>query len=286
MSIDSAWLRCPNCLLPLSVADARALGCPEGHRFDLTKHGTVTLLPPRAPHTIGDSREMLEARRDVLDTGVYAPIAAAIERSAPNAATAISAAARIADLGCGTGYYARRLADARPTTASILLADRSPAAVRMASRAVPGSTGVVLDLWRPLPLRDEVADLVLNVFAPRNAKEFARILSHNGCLIVVVPTPAHLGELRAAAGLLDIPSGKAERVIEQFAAAGLSIRSREGVEYTITADAETRDRLAGMGPSARHTTLVYPAPEESSGPQPLTVSVDVLAFGHSALGSY
>ena len=62
-------------------------------------------------------------------------------------------------------YYAECLAEAQ-SGASLLLADRSPEAVRALLRAVPAATGVVLDIWRPLPLRDAVADVVLALFAP------------------------------------------------------------------------------------------------------------------------
>ena len=61
MSIDTTWLRCPNCLLHLDAVDDRTLGCDTGHRFDISKHGVVTLLPPKAPRTIGDDRAMLDA---------------------------------------------------------------------------------------------------------------------------------------------------------------------------------------------------------------------------------
>jgi len=104
MSIDTTWLRCPNCLLDLDPIDERTLGCPTGHRFDLSKHGIVTLLPPKAPKTIGDDRDMLDARAALLDSGAYAPIAAAITESLSAAGFDGSAdAPRIADLGCGTG---------------------------------------------------------------------------------------------------------------------------------------------------------------------------------------
>ena len=221
MSIDSTWLRCPNCFHDLEPVTDRVLGCELGHRFDLSKHHSATLLPPRAPRTIGDDRQMLEARARLLDSGAYSPIADAIiesmrsARSRPpfdtasdvSTATASAAGApRIVDLGCGTGYYARALASAAPDSA-VLLADRSPDAVRAAMRSVPGSTGVVLDLWRPLPIRDASADVALNVFAPRNPAEFARIVRPGGLLLVVVPTAAHFIELRRLGAALDLGAG-------------------------------------------------------------------------------
>ncbi len=252
MSIDSTWLRCPNCFLDLSEVDTNVFGCTAGHRFDRAKHGYLTLLPPKAPRTVGDDREMLQARAALLDGGAYAPIAAAITDAVhAHRSISIDDSLRIADFGCGTGYYSAALAHAIPASA-FLLADRSPEAVRMSLRALPSATGVVMDLWRPLPLRDGVVDVALNVFAPRNAAEFARVLKPHGRLIVVVPTDAHLQELRRSGALLDVPAGKSDRVAEQLHEAGLVLRTSTAVEYAFEADAATRGLLAGMGPSAHH----------------------------------
>jgi 23S rRNA (guanine745-N1)-methyltransferase len=285
MSIDSTWLRCPNCLRPLAALDGRVLGCESGHRFDISKHGTVTLLPPRAPRTVGDSREMLDARAELLGSGVYEPIASAIAEAAD--ATGVSTRQlRVVDLGCGTGYYSAHLASVLPG-ASFLLADRSPAAVRVACRAVPEATGVVLDLWRPLPIRDASADLSINVFAPRNPEEFARITRRGGSLVVVVPTGRHLRELTGLPGMLQIPGSKAEHVTEQLARVGFAAEARRRVEYAISLDAASIRSLVGMGPSAHHVPDEGTAAVSGTSPTwsvatdspiDVTVSVDVLRF--------
>ncbi|MFC9558332.1 methyltransferase domain-containing protein [Agromyces sp. NPDC056965] len=289
MSIDSTWLRCPNCFHDLEPVADRVLGCELGHRFDLARHLSVTLLPPRAPRTIGDDRQMLEARAGLLDSGAYAPIADALVAAVRDARRATSTSAgdaesddgalisatatRIVDLGCGTGYYAGALERATPD-ASVLLADRSPAAVRMAMRAVPGATGVVLDLWRPLPIRDASADVALNVFAPRNPPEFARIVRPRGLLLVVVPTSAHFIELRRLGAALDIPEGKADLVTEQFGGAGFRALRATRVEYQLTTDERMRELLVDMGPAAHHRS----DGETPRGDLAVTVSVDVVAF--------
>lgn len=280
MSIDSTWLRCPNCFLDLSQVDVHVYGCAAGHRFDRAKHGYLTLLAPRAPRTIGDDREMLAARSALLEGGAFAPIAAAlVDAVRSTLPTTSPSRLRIADLGCGTGYYSAALGRALPE-AVFLLADRSPDAVRASLRAQPEATGVVLDIWRSLPVRDAVVDVALNVFAPRNGAEFARILRHDGRLFVVVPTDAHLRELRAEGALLEVPTGKADRVAEQLAVVGLTTRSVTPIEYTIDADAATRALLADMGPSAHHSAELSPI-GDAEGSRTVTVSVDLLVFEHS-----
>lgn len=283
MSIDSTWLRCPNCFQSLESVDERVLGCDTGHRFDLTKHGTVTLLPPRAPSLTGDSREMLEARAELLESGVYEPIARALEDGAAANLHLEGSAPRIVDLACGTGYYSGRLS-ARFDAANLLLVDRSPTAVRMARRGNPHATGVVLDLWRPLPIRDAVADLSINVFAPRNPDEFARITRAGGLLAVVVPTDRHLAELRSSGAMLDIPSGKAEQVTTQLSSAGFDPVTSTTLDYVAELDEAQCAALVGMGPAAHHVrpsdqaTAPSPGVGSGAGITAVTVSVDVLLF--------
>ena len=278
MSIDTTWLRCPNCLLDLSAIDDRVFGCPNGHRFDRARQGYLTLLPPRAPRTIGDHREMLAARAALLEHGAYSPIADAVAAAVAAAASptvAPDAPARIADLGCGTGYYSATVARVLPT-ATFLLADRSPDAVRASLRALPDATGVVLDLWRPLPIRDETVDVALNIFAPRNGGEFARVIRPGGRLVVVVPAEAHLQELRRTGALLDIPAGKARQVAEQLAESGFHAETATTIEYSLETDAATRGLLAGMGPSAHHTGSL--SSEAGDASVDLTIAVDVIVF--------
>jgi 23S rRNA (guanine745-N1)-methyltransferase len=284
MSIDSTWLRCPNCFLLLSFINEHVLGCEAGHRFDVSRHGTVSLLPPRAPQTLGDNRDMLEARHDLLASGLFDPIADAITAASLESETPAGDAPRVADLGCGTGFYAGRLARALPL-ASFLVADRSPLAVRMATHEVARSTGVVLDLWRPLPLRDATADLAINVFAPRNPPEFARVLRRRGHLIVVVPTAGHLSELRARGDLLDIPAGKSAQVAAQLRPAGFSEPRVSRVEYDTAIDPAQRAQLVAMGPSAHHAPVASEQSERRADapPERVTVSVEVLVFERNAV---
>ncbi|WP_157002750.1 methyltransferase domain-containing protein [Agromyces laixinhei] len=276
MSIDSTWLRCPNCFHDLEPISDRVLGCALGHRFDLAKSGGVTLLPPRAPRTLGDDRRMLEARSDLLESGAYAPIVDTLAEAGGRRVLSRQSSLRIADLGCGTGYYARELS-AAVDGGSVLLADRSATAVRMAVRAVPRATGVVLDLWRPLPLRDASADIAINVFAPRNPPEFARVVRPGGLLLVVVPSASHFIELRRMGAALDVPDGKAELVTAQFAGVGFAASQTTRVEYRLTTDARMRELLVDMGPAARHHIDGGSRPD-ASGELFVTVSVDVVAL--------
>lgn len=258
----ASWLRCPVCGQDLEPVDRLTLGCPAGHRHDVNKRGYVSLLGGGSKF-VGDTAEMLDARDTVLEGGAYEPIARAV-------ADTLAPVERVLDAGAGTGYYLRAVLAGSPGAVGLAM-DLSPAAVARAVRSSPDVDGLVADTWRPLPVRSQSVDAVLDVFAPRNLPEFHRVLRPAGTLAVVVPRADHLASLRAEGTMLDIPSDKAEDVI--VAAEPLyAPLAREHVSYELALDDALRAALAGMGPSARHAAA---APADAAA---TTVSVDVLTF--------
>jgi len=264
------WLRCPNCFAPLEPTGELTIGCALGHRFDVNKRGYVTLVNARSI-TSGDTAQMLDDRAALLGSGAYAPVVDALLGLLPRDAE------RVVDAGCGTGYYLMQALQAR-TAASGLALDRSTAAVRLATRSSERISGLVADTWAPLPIRDATADVIFNIFAPRNPAEFQRILRPGGVVIVVVPRANHLEELREAVPMLSVPANKAEH-LEQQLADRFRLEGHSSVVYPLSLAAGQAELLREMGPSAHH-----PFASESEAafarmtPQSATVSVDVLRF--------
>ena len=284
----SEWLRCPNCFSPLAPAGGLVLRCPAGHSFDANRRGYVSLLAGRS-HVVGDSAAMLDAREAFLEAGWYDDL-----RGALTTLVAPENPARVVDIGCGTGYYLRGVTEGCPN-AGYLGMDLSPVAVARTvspARAAPrrGSVGdsdeslrdpplvdgLVADVWTDLPVRTGIADVLLNVFAPRNPAEFHRVLRADGLLAVVVPHDDHLRELRDAGLALDIPPNKAEDLrvtLEPW----FALETRIGVSGRHYLGADEVAALIGMGPSAHHTgteTIANRWPATN----PVTFSFDVLGF--------
>jgi len=273
----AARLRCPVCAADLEPFAPLTLACANGHRHDVNKRGYASLLGG-GTKLVGDTAEMLDARDLVLESGAYSPIADAVAAAAGvGLADDGDDGHRVLDAGAGTGYYLRAALAGSPSATGLAL-DLSPQAVARAVRSSDRIDGVVADTWRPLPVRTAIADVVLDVFAPRNLPEFHRVLRPQGTLVVVVPRADHLGSLRAAGTMLDIPSDKAEDVT--VAAEPLyALQSREPIGYDLTLTDALRDALAGMGPSARHAAAAAAAGVAHADAVDTTrVSVDVLRF--------
>ncbi|MFJ3788151.1 putative RNA methyltransferase [Kitasatospora sp. NPDC090091] len=267
------YLACPHCAQALTL-DGRTLRCPAGHSFDVAKQGYVSLLAGDAHTGTGDTADMVAARSGFLDAGHYRPIADALTA----AAVAAAPEGLVADLGAGTGHYLAHVLDALPDRPGAAL-DISKYALRRAAKAHPRIGAVVCDAWRPLPLQDASAGLVLNVFAPRNGPEIRRVLRPGATLLLVSPTPRHLRELVTALGLLSVDEEKQRRIDEKLGP-HLTPVGRQEVEFTLRLSAADVRTVVGMGPSAWHTDPAQLAARLAALPDPVevTASVTVAAY--------
>ncbi|PBC79806.1 23S rRNA m(1)G-748 methyltransferase [Streptomyces sp. TLI_235] len=279
-------LACPHCAQHLAL-DGRTLRCPAGHSFDQARQGYVSLLPGDAHTGTGDTAEMVAARSDFLAAGHYLPVAEAL---ADAAAAALGTTADgpdsdgplsdrplsdrlVVDLGAGTGHYLAHVLDRLDGPAGAAL-DISKYALRRAAKAHPRIGAVVCDAWRPLPLLDGCADLVLNVFAPRNGPEIRRVLRPGGRLLLVAPTSRHLRELVSGLGLLSVDEEK-ERRIDEKLSPWLRLVDRTEVEFTLRLPHTAAAAVVGMGPNAWHTAPDRLAAALAALPEPVEVTGSV-----------
>jgi 23S rRNA (guanine745-N1)-methyltransferase len=204
-------LLCPvrDCHLPLERGEQR-LRCPRGHSFDVARSGYINLLQPqerRSKHP-GDTVEAVAARRRLHDRGVTAPLLDGIAEMIGARASDI-----VLDAGCGDGFYLGSLA--RRTGFDAHGVDISTPAVDAAARRYPPANGrsewIVANADRFLPYADGFFSVVLSITARMNAGEFRRVLRDDGRLLIALPAPDDLIELRGKG------RDRVARTIEAFA---------------------------------------------------------------------
>jgi 23S rRNA (guanine745-N1)-methyltransferase len=210
---------------------------------------------------------MVDARDAFLRAGHFRPLTAALaEEAAPVGDVVV-------DLGAGTGHYLARVLDASPAARGIAI-DASPAALRRAARSHERGAAIGADAWKPLPVKDAVARLILSVFAPRNPAEMLRMLAPNGALLAVTPTTRHLHELVGPLGLLSVPDDKEDRLDAQLAE-HLTLTDRRRIEYAMFLSRDECAQLVRMGPSAWHVDERTVHERLSQLPDPLTVTASM-----------
>jgi 23S rRNA (guanine745-N1)-methyltransferase len=240
--------------------EGTALRCARGHAYDCARSGYVNLLQPndRRSATPGDSKEAAAARRRFLATGSEEPILGALVAAAASAGAAPGRAAL--DVGCGEGTFAGRLAAA--TGAACCGLDISVAAIDLAARAWPDNAWVVANADRMVPLADGSVDVVTSITSRRNAPEMRRVVASDGALLVVVPAPDDLVELRELIHGRRVERDRVERTVAELDAY-FALRSHERIRTVVRLDpasvvdlltttyrgarASERDRLGEIG---------------------------------------
>ena len=217
-----------DCRLPLVRAD-RQLLCVRGHSFDVARSGYVNLLQPqdRRSKQPGDTVEALEARRRLHDGGVTAPL----QQGGRGLPRTLSPRDIVLDAGCGDGYYLGTLA--RQTGCSGHGIDISTPAIDAAAQRYPECEWVVANADRFVPYADRSFSVVLSITARMNAPEFRRVLRDDGRLLVALPAPEDLIELRGD------DRDRVTRTVETFAP-GFSLADQRRVTTTADLDSQAR----------------------------------------------
>jgi 23S rRNA (guanine745-N1)-methyltransferase len=261
---QSVWpLICPICEAGLAKVD-NVLKCPNAHSFDISREGYVNLLLPgrRRQKVLGDTKDMLRARRRFLERGFNTPLSDGISEHIYGHLTeagSLGGSASptcIADVGCGEGHYVGRLRryldeHGAGTGVRYFGADISKEAVRLAAKQYDGIWFFVGSTKHRILLANESLQVVLNVFAPRNPVEFARVSVRGGLLLVVIPHPDHLANLRSELDLLDIETDKRERVVEQMSGP-FELVGEQTIAYDIALSEDDVSDLVQMTPNYWH----------------------------------
>ena len=181
---------CPICQENLTLVES-SLKCNNRHSFDLAKFGYVNLAP-QIKQSANYDKENFQNRQQILEAGFYQAILEAVSDLLSNSKNAKT----ILDIGCGEGFYSRKLQESHPEK-TFYAFDISKDSVQIAAKSEPNwaVNWFVGDLAR-LPIKDASMDILLDIFSPANYGEFKRVLKENGLLIKVIPTENHLKEIR------------------------------------------------------------------------------------------
>lgn len=267
-------LLCPVCGQTL-VPEGRSLRCAAGHCFDCAKSGYVNLLPPvPGGKRRGDDKLMVRARTEFLDKGHYDPLSRAVARCV---ASCEKTHLQIVDAGCGEGKYTedvRRYLLSRGKTADIVGIDISVQALICAGRRTRAVRFCAASTAH-MPLADGCADVVLNIFSPMMADEFARVLKRDGRLICAVPLERHLWGLKSL--IYDTPY---ENPAPKAQLPGFVLLERQDLRYEIELTGrEEIENLFKMTPYYYKTSVADQKKAQDAEHLRTAVEFGVLVYG-------
>lgn len=273
------FLVCPYCGAATTRTDG-VLRCRSGHSFDIARHGYVSLLPPGWRGDAGDTAAMVRARERFLAAGHFDVVATTLADLAERQSSDVPGC--VVDVGGGTGHHLAAVLD-RLTDRVGLALDVSKPALRRAARAHRRVGAVACDVWHGLPVAAGSAALALNVFAPRNATELARILHDAGRLLVVTPTRRHLVELVSALDLVVVDEHKAQRLAAQLDPCFEPL-DRQDVTATMSLPRDDVAAVVAMGPSAWHVDTDELRERVRQLPEPMSVTLSITVGVYRPLG--
>jgi 23S rRNA (guanine745-N1)-methyltransferase len=252
-------LRCPvrNCHLALT-REQRRLVCPLSHSFDIARSGYINLLQPqdRRSKQPGDTTAAIAARRRLHDRGVTQPLLQAIAEIVAPSPTDI-----VLDAGCGDGFYLGSLATQTGFDAHGV--DISIPAIDVAARRYPKCEWIVANADRFIPYADRSFNIALSITARMNAPEFRRILRDDGRLLVALPAPDDLIELRGTG------RDRVTRTLETFAPQ-FSLTDQRRITTTADLDAATVQDVLH--------SIYRPMQSQPAEAMRVTFSLDLLLF--------
>lgn len=260
--------RCPFCHHEFNPLEGYSLTCVNGHRFDLSKKGTLYFLK----HAIQTeyNQKMLAHRRAIINSGMYQPMLALINEWAE-----VEDEQLVVDVGCGEGSFLQQLTDLGLDGKKIGF-DISKEGIYLATDQPASAFWCVADLTN-LPFQSASVDLLLNIFSPSHYQEFQRVLTKGGEVIKVVPESGYLTELRQAFYPEDTTKQHYSNkpVVEKFKEK-LTLTQQERVTYRFVLPEAVRLDLLEMSPLEWGVSEERKAIVRQNPPSEITIDVRIL----------
>ncbi|QUJ68171.1 23S rRNA (guanine(745)-N(1))-methyltransferase [Photobacterium sp. GJ3] len=240
--------QCPLCHHPLHQA-GNHWRCDANHQFDQAKEGYVNLMPAhhKSSKNPGDNKEMMQARRQFLEGGHYAPMRENVLKllrqfMAPDSQ-------QLLDIGCGEGYYTSAFTELKEAQPALVIhgLDISKIAVKYAAKRYQDCRFCVASSHR-LPFADHSLDAMVRIYAPCKAEEIARTLKPGAILLTVTPAARHLYQLKAL-----IYQDVRLHDIQPEALPGLTLAHETQLHYEMALNGDEATALMQMTPFAWKT---------------------------------
>lgn len=184
------YFQCPVCRQEMERVEGTGIVCRMGHRFDLSRKGTLHLLQKGGQNEY--DKEMLSNRKQLADTGFFHPLLDEVYQHLP-----LETSGAVLDVGCGEGSHLHYLSEKGLGGVKIGF-DISKEAIQLAaSHYFADAFWCVADLAQS-PFAAGKFAAIMNVFSPSHYREFSRLLAPGGRVVKVVPAADYLVELRHA----------------------------------------------------------------------------------------
>lgn len=243
--------QCPTCGLPLLQHQAsQGFYCANKHHFDRSEQGYWVFTKPQKQKPTGDSRQQVRAKHFLLESGIFSPL---IDRMAMMILSLQKEELSLLDYECAEGFYLRALsAKLAELTHGVNVhysgvADAENAIFAATKAQTPGV--LCLSTLKVLPFADRSIDLVTVIDKPLKGKESVRVLKEQGFMLLVLPGPRHLWQLKEY-----IYPDLMEKSVQINLPSGLLLKETQSLSFNLSVTGEQALTLLDMSPYAWRAT--------------------------------
>ena len=227
----SAFLfACPLCGKQMKVTKS-SLVCQENHCYDISKRGYINFVQKTSVKIY--NAELFEHRRLVYNSGFYDELMERMDLLV-SAHACSRKECTVVDSGCGEGTFLTKLSSR--ISGNKIGFDISKDAILQACKSTKEILWLVADLVN-IPLKDNCADVLFNIFTPANYNSFHRILKEDGILIKVIPGIEYLQEFRKAVGT-KLKSHRDDEKVIHYLSQYMEIVEKKRVYYKVRVNRE------------------------------------------------
>ena len=241
--------QCPICDKPLHQHQAsQGYYCDNKHHFDRSEQGYWVFAKPQKQKPVGDSRQLMRSKRFLLGSGIFSPVIEAVADTIAKRFANVSAISLL-DFDAGDGYFLRALAPQLSAIAPSMavqpygVIDAENAIFAAAKAQTPG--WLCLGSTKKLPFADDNFDLVTVFDKPLKGKEWLRVVKPDGLVLLVIPGPRHLWQLKG-----HVYPDLTEKPFAPNLPSQVTILHTESVSFTLQVNGEQAITLLEMTPFA------------------------------------
>ncbi|WP_397536465.1 putative RNA methyltransferase [Rummeliibacillus pycnus] len=260
---------CPVCHEQMTVTEQCVVTCENRHTFDVAKQGYVNFMTHPATSMYG--KELFEARKQIIESGLYLPMHEAVMDSLKTFGQDLT----VLDTGCGEGSHLAMIKNQfEETTDNKIVGagiDIAKEGIIAAGRNYEDMIWCVGDLAKS-PFQESSFDVILNILSPANYTEFRRLLKPEGVVVKIVPQSGYLQQLRKLFFAdSDKESYSNDSTVERFKE-NFSEVSVERITRTVEIDPTLVPMLMHMTPMGWHQKV----DADQNNVTEITIDLDIL----------